>query len=70
VGNGIVLQGNMECGICPERPISYLKTGMILIGSKPRQGTPGLHSLRFTDRDTGSLSVWGRVGRVAVDNFL
>jgi hypothetical protein len=43
---------------------------MILIGSKRIQEDPGLFSLRFTGRDTGSLCLWEREARVAVDNFL
>jgi hypothetical protein len=46
---------SMEGGIYPERPISYVKIGMILIGSKRIQEDPGIFSLRFTRRDTGSL---------------
>jgi len=53
---------SMECGIYPERPISHVKIGMILIGSKRIQEDPGIFSLRFTGRDTGSLYVWGRDG--------
>jgi hypothetical protein len=49
----MVLHGNMEYGIYPERPISYVKIGMILIGSNRIQEDPGLFSLHFTGRDTG-----------------
>jgi hypothetical protein len=59
----------MECGIYPEKPFFYVKTGMILIGSKRIRGDPGLFSLHFTGRNAGSLCVWGREGRV-VDFFL
>jgi len=34
VENGLGLKENSECGIYPERPISYVKIGMILMGSK------------------------------------
>jgi hypothetical protein len=53
----------MEHGIYPERPIFYVKTGMILIASKRIQEDPELFSLRFTGRDTGSLCYGGRDGR-------
>jgi hypothetical protein len=56
--------------IYSERPIFYVKIGMILIGSKRIQEDPGLFSLHFTSRDTGSLFLWERKGKVAVDNFL
>ena len=49
-----------EGGIYPERPISYVKIGMILIGSKRIQEDPELSLLRFTGRDKGSFCVWGR----------
>jgi len=42
------LQENLEYGIYPERPISDIKIGMILIGSKRFQEDPGLFSIRFT----------------------
>jgi hypothetical protein len=54
----------MERGIHPERPISYVKVGMILIGSKRIQEDPGLFSLRFTGRDTSLYVYGGRVGGV------
>jgi hypothetical protein len=59
VGNGLGFQENMEYGIYPERPISYVKIGIILIASKRIQEDPGLFSLRFTGRDTG-LYVYGK----------
>jgi len=53
-------------GIYQERAISYVKIGMILIGSKPKQEDLGLYSLGFTRSDRGSLAVWERTGRVVV----
>ena len=50
-------------GIYPERPISYVKIGMILIGLKRIQEDPGLFSLRFTGKDTGSLCLWEKEGK-------
>ena len=47
----------MERGIYPERLISHVKIGMILIGSKPKQEDPGLFLIRFMPSDPGSLVV-------------
>jgi len=37
----------MEGGIYPEKPISYVKIGMILVGSNPEKEGSGLPSLRL-----------------------
>ena len=68
--NALVHQKNMERGIYPERPIFYVKIGMILIGPKRIQEDPGLFSLHFTGRDMGSLCLWETEARVAADKFL
>jgi hypothetical protein len=62
VGNVLVLQGNMECGIYPEATISYVKIGMILINSKPEKEFPGLHSLCFIRSYPGALRCMEREG--------
>ena len=60
----------MENGIYPERPISYVKIGMILIGLNRIQEDPGIFSLHFTGRDTGSWCLWERVCGKGMDGVV
>jgi hypothetical protein len=52
----------MEGGIYPETLISYVKIGIILIGSKPKREDPGLCSLLFIRSNPG-FSCMERDGR-------
>jgi len=61
-GNGLNFHGNLEVGIYPESPISDVKTGIILIGSKRIQEGPELFSLHFRSWDTEFLGSWERDG--------